>query len=252
MDRFSAVWLSHSSISAFKHCPRSYYLGSLYRDPQSGHKIGLITPSLALGSAVHEVLESLSILPTSDRFIISLIDRFQSVWQKFSGHKGGFSDAATESRSKEKGEEMLRRVMQHPGPLERKAVKIGQDLPQYWLSEADNLMLCGKLDWLEYLECQTYPVKKASYWHIAKDDMPIEKSLPDLTQSHELVLQIGKEIKLARALNRFKCPQGEQGCKYCLPYEKILDGKATFVGEGNYHTDLYADFTSTLPKSEIL
>src|SRR3989339_11522 len=285
MDRFSAVWLSHSSISAFKHCPRSYYLGSLYRDPQSGHKIGLITPSLALGSAVHEVLESLSILPTSDRFIISLIARFQSVWQKFSGHKGGFSDAATESRSKEKGEEMLRRVMQHPGPLERKAVKIGQDLPQYWLSEADNLMLCGKLDWLEYLEaedsvhiidfktgvgeepidslqlpiyhllahnCQTYPVKKASYWHIAKDDMPIEKSLPDLTQSHELVLQIGKEIKLARALNRFKCPQGEQGCKYCLPYEKILDGKATFVGEGNYHTDLYADFTSTLPKSEIL
>lgn len=286
-DKFSAIWLSHSSISTFKNCPRAYYLSYLYRDPRSGHKISLITPSMALGSAVHEVLESLSVLPTAKRFEISLIDRFQSAWEKVSGQMGGFADVETESRYKQKGEEMLRRVMVHPGPLAQKAVKIKMDLPQYWLSEDDNLMLCGKLDWLEYNEmddtvsildfktgvgeesvdslqlpiyyllahnCQTRDVKKASYWYISRDDLPIEKKLPDLDHSKELVVKIGKEMKLARALDRFKCPGGELGCRHCEPLEKIIRGEATFVGNGEYGSDLYALFqiSNTVPGSEIL
>lgn len=286
-DRFSAVWLSHSSISNFKNCPRAYYLSSIYRDPRTGHKITLVTPSMSLGSAVHDVLESLSVLPTADRFKVSLIDRFQSAWEKVSGQIGGFDDAATEAKYKSRGEEMLRRVMAHPGPLAAKAVKIKMDLPQYWLSEADNLMLCGKLDWLEYNEsdnsvsildfktgvgeepvdslqlpiyyllahnCQTRTVKKASYWYLSRDDMPVEKKLPDLDHSYNLVLKVGKEIKLARQLERFKCPAGESGCKHCTPLEKIIKGEATFVGNGEYGTDLYALFKSsnTLPESEVL
>ena len=146
--------------------------------------------------------------------------------------------------------------------------------------------MCGKLDWLEYLEaedsvhiidfktgvgeesvdslqlpiyyllahnCQTRAVKKASYWYIARDDFPVEKKLPDLDKSKELVLKIGKEIKLARQLERFKCPGGEAGCKHCLPLEKILRGESVFVGTGDYGTDLYANFNnSALPSSEIL
>lgn len=287
MDKFSAVWLSHSSISNFKHCPRAYYLNSIYRDPISGHKVNIITPSMALGSAVHEVLESLSVLPTPDRFKVSLIEKFGKIWPKFHGQMGGFQDLETEQSYKKRGEDMLRRVMAHPGPLAQKAVKIKADLPQYWLSEEDGLMLCGKLDWLEYNasddsvsildfktgvseegvdslqlpiyyllahNCQTREVKKASYWYIGKDDMPVEKKLPNLDKSKELVMKIGKEMKLARQLSRFKCPEGESGCKHCLPFERILRGEATFVGTGDYNTDLYGFFENSknLPVSEIL
>lgn len=285
MDKFSAVWLSHSSTSTFKKCPRAYYLASIYRDPRNNHKINLINPSMALGSAVHEVLESLSTMATSERFKVSLIERFQNSWKKVNGKMGGFADEDTERLYKTRGEDMLRRVMAHPGPLVNKAVKIKQDLPNYWLSEEDGLILCGKLDWLEYLEkddavhiidfktgvgeepidslqlpiyyllahnCQTREVKKASYWYIGRDDMPTEKKLPDLNKSKELVLKLGKEIKLARSLERFKCPTG--GCHHCEPYEKILRGEAEFVGVGDYNTDLYALFenTSSLPESMIL
>jgi len=258
----------------------------MYRDPITGHKINVITPSMTLGSTVHEVLESLSVLPTEKRFAISLIERFQKVWEKVSGQRGGFADQETEDRYKKRGEDMLRRVMAHPGALAEKAVKIKMDLPQYWLSEDDGLMLCGKLDWLQYLEsedavhiidfktgvgeehvdslqlpiyyllahnCQTRTVKKASYWYIARDDMPVEKSLPNLEKSKALVIKIGKEIKLARQLNRFKCPEGESGCKHCLPFEKIIRGESVFVGTGEYDTDLYINFhNSSLPPSEIL
>lgn len=286
MDKFNAVWLSHSSINNFKNCPRAYYLNSIYRDPISGHKINLVTPSMALGSAVHEVLESLSTIPVSTRFEISLIERFNSIWKKVSGQMGGFSDEESEANYKKRGEDMLRRVMAHKGPLAEKAVKIKMDLPYYWISEEDNLILCGKLDWLEYLEsedsvhiidfktgvgeesvdslqlpiyhllahnCQTREVKKASYWYIARDDFPVEKKLPNLDKSKELVLKIGKEIKLARQLERFKCPGGESGCRQCEPLEKIIRGDAVFVGTGEYGTDLYANFdNSSTPRSEIL
>ena len=278
MDKYSAVWLSHSSISTFKHCPRAYYLSSIYRDPITHHKISVINPSMTLGSAVHEVLESLSILPTNKRFEISLIERFDLVWAKYHGQLGGFLDQETEDHYYARGQEMLRRVMAHPGPLARKAVKIKMPLPQYPFSESEGLMLCGKLDWLEYLpaqagnedddsvnildfktglseegvdslqlpiyyllahNCQTRAVKKASYWYISRDDRPVDKTLPDLDKSYELVLKVGKEIKLARALNRFKCPQGALGCKHCQPLEKVLKNQAIFVGNGDYGSDLY-------------
>lgn len=288
MDKFTAVWLSHSSISNFKNCPRAYYLSTIYRDPRNNHKISLMTPSMALGSAVHEVLESLSVLPTSERFKVSLIERFAPAWAKVSGLRGGFESKESEERFRTRGEDMLRRVMAHPGPLSSKAVKIKMDLPYYWLSETDNLILCGKLDWLEYIEaqnavkildfktglgeeavdslqlpiyyllasnCQNRPVLGASYWYIGRDDLPVPKKLPDLEKSRELILKVGKEIKLARSLERFKCPGGDTGCKYCTPYEKILRGEAEFVGTGDFNADIYvllSRHNSSSPESEIL
>ncbi len=286
MDKFSALWLSHSSISTFQNCPRAYYLANVYRDPRNGHKIALTSPPMALGSAVHEVLESLSHLPVATRFQTSLIERFQSAWAKVSGPLGGFDSEATEAHYKSRGEEMLRRVMAHHGPLLHKAVKIHADLPYFWLSESDNLILCGRLDWLEYVEatdsvnildfktgvgeenvgslqlpiyhllahhCQTRSVAKASYWYLERDDVPVDKSLPDLDRSTAQLLKIGKVIKLARSLERFKCPSGESGCKDCAPYEQILRGEASYVGEGRYGADVYTTNKSTqIPAATIL
>ncbi len=270
-DKYSAVWVSHSSISDFLNCPRAYFLNNVYRDPKTGHKIQLMAPALALGGAVHEVLESLSVLPSTERFKEPLVARFTRAWKRVAGRRGGFTSTEQEDRYRRRGEEMLHRVTTHPGPLMNKAVKIQQDLPQYWLSEADNIILCGKIDWLEYLpdsdtvhiidfktskseeresslqlpiyhllvaNTQGRQVSKASYWYIALNDELTPKELPDLAAAHEQVLEIAKKMKLARQLERFKCSQGD-GCYHCKPLEKIIRGEAEFVGENDYRQDVY-------------
>ena len=99
-DKYTAVWISHTSINDYLKCPRAYYLKNIYKDPQTGHKVQHMTPSLALGQAVHEVLDSLSLIPTKDRFAESLVLKFDKVWEKFTGKKGGFFDQATEEEYK--------------------------------------------------------------------------------------------------------------------------------------------------------
>ncbi len=284
-DTFSAVWVSHSSISDFLKCPRAYYLKNVYRDPQTKHKVQLTSPSLSLGSAVHDVLESLSILPTEERLKESLIEKFDRAWKKVSGKRGGFIDPATEERFKARGEAMLRRVMQHPGPIAKKAVKIQQDLPSYWLSEADNIRLCGKIDWLEYNaetdsvsivdfktskaeedgnslqlpiytllvhNCQHRKVDKACYWYLEMSDECQEKELPNLEDAKIQVLTIAKQMKLARQLEIFKC--ATDGCMYCKPFEKILRGEAELVGTSDFNQDVYLlpQASDEMPESVVL
>ncbi len=270
-DKYTAVWVSHTSISDFLQCPRAYYLKNVYKDPKTRHKIQLMSPPLALGQAVHSVLESLSVLPGPERFKESLIAKYERAWKLVSGKRGGFFDEETEQQYKNRGAEMLNKVMANPGPLTGLAVKIKDELPSYWLSEEDNLILCGKIDWLEYLKdidgvniidfktsksqenesslqlpiyhllvhnCQHRQVSKASYWYLGLDQI-VEKTLPDLEEARERVLKIAKEIKLARQLERFKCPHGESGCFACKPFEQIIQGKAEFVGENDYRCDIY-------------
>jgi len=269
-DTYSAVWVSHTSISDFLKCPRAYYLKNIYKDPETRHKVQIMSPALALGQAVHVVLESLSVVPTEQRLSESLIAKFDRAWKKVSGKRGGFSDPETEDRFKTRGEEMLRRVMKNPGPISRRAVKIKQDLPSYWLSESDNIRLCGKIDWLEYLpeidsvsivdfktsrteedgnslqlpiyhllvhNCQHRKVDKACYWYLELSDELQEKELPDLEEAHQQILAIAKQIKLARQLELFKCPS--DGCFYCKQFEKILRGEAELVGTNDYNQDVY-------------
>lgn len=259
-------------MSDFLKCPRAYYLKNVYRDPVSKHKIQQVCPPLGLGQAVHEVLESLSVLPTTERFKRSLLDRYEEAWKKISGKWSGFTSDSQEAMYKERGAVMIKRVMENPGPIARMAVKIKADLPSYWLSEEDEIMLCGKIDWLEYIpelnavhildfktgkreedgnslqlpiyhllvhNTQARKVAKVSYWYLETSDEPIEKELPSLEEAHERVLQVAKQVKLARKLERFKCPQGEAGCYACRPLEKIIRGEAEFIGEGNYHQDIY-------------
>ena len=270
-DKYTAVWVSHTSLGDFLKCPRAYYLNNVYRDPKTGHKLQLMAPPLALGQAVHEVLESLSVLPTEKRFTEPIMAKFNKVWEKVSGKKGGFFSKDTEERYKKRGEEMIRRVLNNPGPLAKKAVKINMDLPHFWLSEEDNIILCGKIDWLEYLEetdsvhiidfktskgeedpnslqlpiyhllvrsCQKRNVAKASYWYLDRSDRLTEKELPDFEASKERVLKLAKEVKLARQLNRFECSH-KDGCFACRPLEAVLRGEAELVGVNEYNQDIY-------------
>ena len=282
-DKYSAVWVSHTAIADFLRCPRAYYLKNIYKDKKTGRKIQIVSPALSLGSAVHEVIESLSQLPTSERFKQPLVGKFEQIWQRFGGKKGGFSSDATEQQYKQRGIEMLQRVAANPGPLQRLSIKLKADLPQFWLSETDNIILCGKLDWLEYLpetdsvhiidfktskseeeadslqlpiyyllasRTQKRPVSAASYWYLAFADEPVVKELPDMQAAQETILGYAKQIKLARQLDRFRCPNGELGCSSCKPLERVVRGEAELVGKSDQGRDLYLLGYSDIPSGE--
>lgn len=270
-DKYSAVWVSHTSICDFLDCPRAYFLKHVYKDPKTNHKIKLMSPPLALGQAVHEVIEGLSVLPVDERFSEPLISRFESSWKKVSGKRGGFSNAETEQRYKARGEEMLKRVTDNPGPIAHQAVKIKMDLPNYWLSEEENIILCGKIDWLEYLpvtdsvhiidfktgkndedsdslqlpiylllvsNCQNRKVERASYWYLERNNDLTPCELPKTEDAYKRVLDVARKIKLARALEKYSCKMGN-GCMHCKSYEAILRGEAELVGTDEYNADVY-------------
>jgi len=278
-DKFSAVWVSHSSISDWLACPRAYYLKNVYRDPKSRHKLTLMSPPLALGQIVHEVIEGLSTLAVARRFSEPLTLKFDRVWPKVAR----FFDENEAQKYKERGRQMLKNLMDHPGPLKNLAVKIKMDLPYFWLSEPDEIILCGRIDWLEYLakedavhiidfktgrqdendgslqlpiyyllatQTQERPVKKMSYWYLDHDNAPKSQGLPDPKKAAAKILKIAKEIKLARKLERFKCPHA--GCRHCQPFEDILAGKTEFLGMDPKGYDLYIRKTEEGKKSEIL
>ncbi|KKR71109.1 MAG: hypothetical protein UU12_C0008G0016 [Candidatus Woesebacteria bacterium GW2011_GWA2_40_7b] len=272
-DKYTATWVSHSSISDFLKCPRGYFLRNVYKDPKTGHKMAIVTPPMALGGAVHEVIESLAVLPVTDRLKISLVKRLDPVWEKNSGKLGGFSDHNIEMEYKERAIRMLINLQEEPGPILNKAIKIktgSMGLPNYYLSEEDNIILCGKIDWLEYLEkknavhiidfktgkyeekedslqlpiylllatnTQTKKVAKASYWYLDRDDGIVEKKLPNMDDAYEKVSKVARRIKLARQLKHFLCPL--KGCRNCIPYERILKGEGEKVGVSDTRQDVY-------------
>lgn len=270
-DKFKAVWVSHSSIADFLKCPRLYYLRNVYKDPRNNHKFTVMTPALALGQAVHEVIESLSQMPTDERLKISLLKRFEIAWEKVCKEKGGFKTKEEEEACMDRGRRMLQRIMDNPGPIIRKAIKIKADggLPYYWISDEDNIILCGKIDWIEYLDDDTVhiidfktgkheedgdslqlpiytllskntqkrTVSKASYWYLDKDDTCCEMTLPDALESLDKVMTVARRIKLARQINHFKCPK--EGCFACRPFERVLKGEGKIVGVSEYGQDIY-------------
>jgi len=270
-DKYKATWVSHSSISDFLACPRAYYLRNVFKDPKTGNKITVTSPFLSLGQAVHDVIESLSILPTEERLKVSLLKKFDVSWQKVTGKLGGFRNLEQEKEFKERGIKMLKRVEKHLGPILNKAIKIQSDfIPNYYLSEEDNIILCGKIDWLEYLpesdsvhiidfktgkneegieslqlpiylllasNTQSKKVSKASYWYLDKNDELTNKELPSMLESEDKVLTVARRIKLARQLNHFVCPTG--GCMKCRPLERVLKGEGVKVGASGTGQDIY-------------
>jgi len=275
-DKYTATWVSHSSIGDFLKCPRAYYLHNVYKDPKTNRKINIVSPALSLGLAIHGALESLKHLSVEDRMKRDLFSDFEKEWSKISGKIGGFKKDDEEALMKERGKAMIARVVKTPGPIARKTVRIkeshGHMPPNFFLSEEENIILCGLIDWLEYVEAdgsvrildfktgkhdedeeslqlpiyllllnalQKRRVSGAAYWYLDREDKPTEMVLPNLDESKEKVLAIARRIKGAREKREFACPRGESGCFACKPYEAIIAGKAEYLGIGGYGQDLY-------------
>lgn len=271
-DKYKATWVSHSSMGDFLKCPRLYYLRNVYKDPKSGHKITVMSPPLALGQAVHEVVENLSFLPVDNRFDISLVKQLGVAWKKVEGDLGGFSNKEEEDEYKNRGGEMLKNIENNPGPLTKKAVKIRSDggLPYYWLDEVENIILCGKIDWLEYVDkndsvriidfktgkhdekddslqlpiyfllaknTQKRKIEGVSYWYMARESKPKPLKLPDEKEAYERIYDVANRVNLARKIGHFKCKSG--GCFACNPLERVLKGEGRKVGVSEYRQDIY-------------
>src|SRR3989344_4402866 len=226
-DRFSALWVSHSSISDWLACPRAYYLKNVYRDPKTRHKLTLMSPPLALGQVVHEVIEGLSTLAVARRFSEPLTLKFDRAWPKVSR----YFDQDEAAKYKEDAVHII-------------DFKTGKNE-----ESQDSLQL--KIYYLLASHTQERPVAKLSYWYLDLDRAPKNQNLPDPKKAEAQLLKIAKEIKLARKLERFKCPHG--GCRHCQPYEDILAGKAEFLGVDPKGYDLYIRRSENNNKrSEIL
>lgn len=282
------LWVSHSSIHDFLSCPRAYWIRHLYRNPKTNNKVNLINPSLALGSTVHQVLDALSIVKSEDRLKQPLLENFDKAWEKISGEQGGFADKEEELEFKNRGAIMINRVLFHPGPIEQKAVKLTSPdnlPPRFYVSSEEGIILCGKVDWLEYIpennsvhiidfktgkneededslqlpiyallvkNCQNRPVSKISYWYLESDNNPKEMTLPDLEKAKEKILDIAREIRKAREKGNMVCPKG--GCYACRGLEMIVAGKAKFVRTEDYQ-DIFIlpsqDAGANYPKEDI-
>ena len=274
-DKYSALWVSHSSIGDFLKCPRAYFIHNIYKTANR-RKVNLVSSALSLGSAVHETLENLGNYKVDQRFLQPLETAFEENWKKVSGKIGGFKTIQEETEAKERAIKMIQRVQQNPGPLLNKTVKIkGEEsmtLPNYFLSEDENIILCGKIDWLEYIEAsdsirvidfktgkneedkdslqlpiyllllnalQKRKVSGAAYWYLEREDAPTIVDLPNSDDAHKKVLSVAMLMKEAKVKGEFNCPKGKDGCFTCHPYEKIINGQAEFVGIGGYNQELY-------------
>lgn len=275
-DKYSAVWVSHSSMGDFLKCPRAYYLHNVYKDPKTNRKINIITPALALGQAVHNTLENLKNFPVEERLSRDLLADYEENWKAVSGKWGGFVSEGQEEEWKARGKTMIERVLKNSSLFEKKTVKLKEGHngmpPNILLSEEDNIILCGLIDWLEYHEeddslsiidfktgkhqeddeslqlpiymllldeLQKRRVRDAKYWYLETDDTMVEKSLPNVEDAREKVLRVAKQVKETREKKTYICPRGEGGCFACRPYEAIVRGEAAYVGVGGYGQDLY-------------
>jgi hypothetical protein len=222
---------------------------------------------MSLGIAVHEVLEGLGEYPAAERMSRDLRADFENEWLKVSGIKGGFLTPEQEEEFKVRGKEMINNVIRDPKFLVNKRVKLPKEKmnPNFYLSEDENIILNGQVDWLEYLPDNTlhivdfktgkkeesngslqlpiylllcnalrpqWKVSRASYWYLESDKV-VPKELPDVETSRRDVLDVAMKVKAARVAGDFHCPKGdydpetgEGGCMNCRPYEHILEYKA--------------------------
>lgn len=268
-DKYKAVWVSYSSISDFIKCPRAYYLKNVYKNPNTGRKMEVIKPALSLGSSIHAVLEPLSVIDPDKRFDSDIINIFDLEFSKYYGMKGGFTSEQEFENYRQKGHKMLNNVLRNKNLLESSTYNTNKELLDAWLSKEKNIVICGKIDWINKdentgslsvidfktskeeefndMQLQIYAlllhilnkesVNKLYYWYLDINEHLTEANLPDVKEAFRAVLDLALKISDARASGIFECPRN--GCFTCRDYEKVFNGEATQVGIGNFNREVY-------------
>ena len=270
----NAVFISPSTLGDFEKCPQLYYLRSVYKSSQTGLKLQLINPALALGQSVHDTIEQFGKLDPKERAKEKLEQIYEIVWSTISGEKGGFTNQDEEKEYKDRGWLMLDRFFKHPHFVATTQIKT-PDFPKAELG--DDIILTGKLDWIESLgdgfhiidfktgkneekeDSLQLPIYallaghifkssdvKTSYWYLDKEDDLRDYTLPDMEEFVKTLKQKGTIIKLARQTNSFRCPKGES-CWACKDMLAIKNGKGKLVAiDAARKQEIYI-----LPKNEV-
>ncbi len=256
----NTIWISHTSLNDFDKCKQLYYLRNLYRDKKYGNnfRIQVASPYLSLGEAVHDAIDNfITRYTVSERNKDKLIYEFNRGWNLKPGRVGGFRDEAQEKEFKERGEAMLERF--YKNSYFSKGNPIRTEFPKLPLIGTDDAVLVGNFDWLEetaeglhildfktgkeeeetsqqlpiYALLAEYnlkkPVSKVSYWYLDRDDEPVEKSIPDLTQTLEKVKQKALEFQNTIKNKEFACTTNVGYCKSCHEYHKAINDQAEHI-----------------------
>ncbi|MBI3384966.1 PD-(D/E)XK nuclease family protein [Candidatus Gottesmanbacteria bacterium] len=248
----NAVFISPSSISAFKSCPRAYYYQYVYKNPKTGLKIQLINPKLALGAVMHDVLAQFlrsSAVSQEKEQLFAILNRY---WSEIAGEKGGFSSAQEESQYKNRAIKMLENFWANPHFKSISPIPM-PDFPKLDLGE--DLILTGKLDWIEKegenmyhiidfktgekeeksdsIQLSTYavlagsfltnPQIRASYWYLDREKDFRAYELSPTQETLEKLKQIGLVIKNSRLTNSFRCISGGDSCWACRDFAAVIE-----------------------------
>lgn len=253
------LWISHSAISDFGKCKRAYYYKHLYRNPKSNNRIQVVSPYLSLGTAVHETIEKLSSYPVKKRKELSLIERYDEIWEDCRGKKGGFISEEQEKEFKERGEEMVKKA-ESSKLLSSPALDTNNTFPK--LSLFENIELVGSIDWIEILSTGELHIidfktgkneensnslqlpiylilarknfdkniKRASYWYLNNEDEPALRDTGHLEEHLERIKKIALQISEAVKERDFSCSSGYKSCFHCREFDSVFSGSAEYVG----------------------
>ncbi len=245
------VWISHTALSNFKNCKRCYYYNHIYRNPKNNRKIQIVNPYLSLGSAVHEAIE--------ENENENLLERFEKLWKKYKGKKGGFVYQKQEDAFKKRGIKMIKNA-QKSEVLKKPFFNVKNSLLKMPLFK--DIELVGSLDWIEVLPNGDFhiidfktgknkekddslqlfiyyflanynykkKVKKISYWYLDQETEPEPKKLKNLEKNLELLKKQSLEIKKAVLDNDFSCSSGYKSCFCCQEFDSIFSGRAEYIG----------------------
>lgn len=239
----NAVFVSPSSLSDLDKCPQLYYYRYVYRTPRN-LKIQIISPALALGTAVHDTIEQFMKLEPEERKQPELSRILNFTWENITGEKGGFVSCEEETEAKKRAEAMLERFWENSEFRSRTPAQF-PGFPKVDL--APDLILTGKLDWIQkepdgsytiidfktgknkeredsyQLPIYTILVKKlmktdevqAKYWYLEESSEMEDLKLPDLEEAFTKIKKKGEIMQMVRQTKSYKCQSGGESCWAC-------------------------------------
>ncbi len=264
------LWISHSAINTFDRCPQAYYYQYQYKNPETGNRLQIVNPYFSLGLSVHQAIEELAGMSVEDRLKVSLKDRFENIWENYSGKMGGFVSKKQEKKFKDRGEMMIDRVV-NSDFLEKPSTEIEEQVPSINLISEENIKLVGSLDWIQVLKDGGYhiidfktgknkesknslqlpiynilanekldgDIKKFSYWYLNSDEELTPCELGPVAESLKTIKEKALEIKQHVDNNDYPCHYNGK-CFACGDYHRIFNGQAEFLGtDSESRKDLY-------------